>query len=218
MSDPAERIREAMEDKDAAFHDTWEDRKKGLEGRWFRPPVPVLWLDLETTGLDPKGDTILEVAADYHRKNTCYDLLGAGRNVWSGVVRQDRQPDWNAVHPKVVAMHEASGLRREVDAMGAHLYTLYEFEDMILNLTETNREDKIVLAGNTVGFDLGFVRAQMPRLAARLSHRVLDVSGPLMYGFPEVPAFAEPEAVHRAGPDVIRSQRIFLHFRRLLLG
>jgi hypothetical protein len=64
-----------------------------------------------------------------------------------------------------------------------------------------------VLAGDSVHFDLGFVRYHMPTLAKRLSHRVYDVSAIKLFcrslGMPKIERKEDP--VHRAAGDVLRS-------------
>ena len=77
--------------------------------------------------------------------------------------------------PFVFDMHTKNGLL--VDCARSSL-TLAQIEDDLLDIVPEveDKEERPILAGSTIHFDLGFVRAHWPRLAARLSHRCYDVS------------------------------------------
>ena len=68
------------------------------------------------------------------------------------------------------------------------------------------KDRKVVLAGNSVDFDRGFLRKHMPEFAKRLSHRVSDASSYYRFcrdlGMPRRP---KPENAHRAAVDVRES-------------
>ena len=69
----------------------------------------------------------------------------------------------------------------------------------------SDKDERPTLAGRTVHFDLGFIRHHMPRLAARLSHRVYDVSAICLFceslGMPRL----KKGEAHRASEDVLES-------------
>ena len=69
---------------------------------------------------------------------------------------------------------------------------------------------KFLLAGSSIHFDLGFLRVHMPKLAAKFSHRLFDVSAIKLFceslGMPKLP---KAEA-HRAMVDVEES---FAHYK-----
>ncbi len=140
-----------------------------------------LWVDLETTGLDPHGCRILEWAALLAADDAAGDMTPVRE--YTGVVGLDAKA-WEEAQaemdPYVLDMHTKNGLLAEC-ITGSD--TLREAEDFLVSLAQEltgrdmpDRSAQIVLAGSTVHFDLGFIRVHMPRFAEWLSHRCFDVS------------------------------------------
>lgn len=132
-----------------------------------------LWLDLETTGLDPDREIILEWAvliADDGKDGT-FEV----EQEFSSVVMPYAFAGRDCLaemDPYVRRMHEKNGLLADIAAgKGAPLAEADAF------LAELAGDTKPSIAGNSVGsFDLQFIRRHMPLFAAKLSHRVYDVS------------------------------------------
>ena len=159
--------------------------------------MKIFWLDIESTGLFPERDALLELAiaeADLERP---FDTYGPARD-WVFQLEE-----WRYVSPFVRDMHTRNGLFAEC---AQSTTTVQEIEDHLLTVVpEVTGDDKPTLAGSTVHFDHGFLRVHMPRLAARFSHRHYDVSAVKLFcrslGMPKPP---KAEA-HRATADVLES-------------
>jgi oligoribonuclease len=163
----------------------------------------LFWIDLEMTGLDETVDSILEVAI------VITDLDFKPIEEYHRVVYQPPQVLEN-MNDWCKKTHGESGLTAAVPN-GVPLATV---ENEILDLCSRHfpPQDKIVLAGNSVGNDKRFVDRYLPRFSKRLHYRLIDISS-----FKEV--FREKYNIsfhkqnsHRAVDDIHESIRELSHY------
>lgn len=127
----------------------------------------ILFIDIETTGLDPDADQILEV----------------GAILVSGSLRHEYGRLHFLIDPPPVVrmldtidMHRASGLYADLEGATC---TAYAAEESILEYlvqAEHIAARSLEIAGFSIHFDRSFLRVHMPRLHGWLSHRMIDVS------------------------------------------
>ena len=140
----------------------------------------VLWIDLEMTGLDPEHDRILEVAA----------------------IATDWDFNEVATFESAVKVDEELVKKRMV---GKFWEEFTESRDGLIKQNfaqELEKDEKILLGGNSIHQDRRFIRNEWPKLDKMLHYRMLDVSAwkVVMNGkFKRV--FAKPED-HRALDDI----------------
>lgn len=133
-------------------------------------PTKLLWVDLEMTGLNPREDVILEVAAiitDFnfhklasyetcikHPVKTVTELLD--RNSWYNSYPANKKAFIDNL-PNGKSLQEAEGY-----LMGL--------------IKEYFGDEPAILAGNSIYNDRLFIKQWMPRLEQLLHYRMLDVS------------------------------------------
>lgn len=180
-----------------------------------------LFLDFETTGLDPLVDRILEAAWVPTHSTTATDGTIESALATPSIVAWDLL-EGNAF---VANMHETSGLTD--DLRYGQTLEVSDIEDRILETMhewstshESCPDDQTwYLAGASVHFDLAFIKSWMPRLAAKLSHRVFDTSTLKAFFsiFLELPSGIANDAPHRAANDVLEVLE-FTQFYMIMMG
>ncbi|HVM14381.1 MAG TPA: oligoribonuclease [Egibacteraceae bacterium] len=173
---------------------------------------PLVWIDLEMTGLDVERDRIVEVAAIV--------TDGALDAVEEGPQLVIHAPD-EALHAMVDVvrdMHAKSGL---TEAIRASRVTVGEAEEQVLAFVRRHvpAERGAPLAGNSIHADRLFLRRYMPTLEAYLHYRNVDVSTVkelVRRWYPE--AFASRPykgGGHRALADIRESIDELRYYRRI---
>lgn len=128
---------------------------------------PLVWLDMEMTGLDPMVDVPVEVAmiitdADLHELEV-YEAV-----IW--------QPDsvLDAMQPFVRKMHTDNGLLAKIRTSDVGQR---DAERKLLEvLARWTKPGEGVLSGNSIHQDRKFIARYFPALDGYLHYRMLDVS------------------------------------------
>jgi oligoribonuclease len=130
---------------------------------------PLVWIDLEMTGLDPDADVIVEIATIV--------TDGALEHVEQGpdLVVAAAPEALDAMDDIVRTMHTRSGL---LDEIAASDLSVSAAEQQTLEFVRRHvpRPAIAPLAGNSVHADRMFLRRYMPTLEAHLHYRNVDVS------------------------------------------
>lgn len=159
----------------------------------------ILWLDLEMTGLDPKIDRILELAAvvtDWNMQETGQLELAIYQS--PEFVKARFQTDFWQSQPETAAA---------LIAQNKNGLPIQDVENRFINFVQdqfgiNEPAGDIILAGNTVRVDRAFVDEYLPNLAQYLHYRMLDVSSfKVLFDAHYGKIFPKPEE-HRALSDI----------------
>ncbi len=180
-----------------------------------------MWVDLETTGLDPSKDLILEVCMVLAKGDGLQPVSSFEEVVHAfvdlgGVVAE------LGVDPVVVEMHTRSGLFTACKYLGKG-ETLVR-QRLAAWLDEVERHGVVLadtpLGGSSVGFDRSFLSARWPEIEQRFHYRNVDISTVKEMArrwrpdvFESRPA---PKARHRAYPDILDTLAEARHYRKHL--
>lgn len=131
----------------------------------------LIWLDLETTGLDPAEDTIVEIGM----VATTVDL--AVEAMWSTTVLQpEGAKPFEQWHPRVQEMHTTSGLVEDLKHGGMPLEMAQKEAIRFFKKQGGNTTaGRSPLCGANPQFDRGFLRQHMPELQRCFLYRDFDV-------------------------------------------
>lgn len=127
----------------------------------------LIWIDCETTGLNPATDRLLEVAVIV----TDDALAEVAR--FHRVFGNARVIDFRACALPVQDMHTKSGM------WCASLLSANDdasVDEALSEFLHGVKADGAPTAGSTVGFDRGFVQRYLPKTYARIGYRSVDVS------------------------------------------
>ena len=190
----------------------------------FAGPDPV-GIDVETTGLDPVNDHLLEFAAVLLTRDlTFVDSFGSR-------VLGATEEQLSRMNPYVREMHTRTGL---LDEVRSSTRTVLDLEDEVLAWLEGHdhlpaddpRDRDLIILGSSCRLDLAMIENKMPRLAKTMTHRMGDVSAfrelMTMWAPDLVPEWTPPEdpssTAHRALDDVFTTIAEARGYRRMAAG
>lgn len=186
-------------------------------------PYAMLWLDLETTGLDPNLDGIIEVAWQMtdHLLEPLSEMVS--QFVMPGAVAMARWEEDEFVSN----MHHDSGLVAEWAHAVANLKVPGPQRvsiQILASIEEAVGDETVRIAGSGVShFDLAVLRYHMPALHARLDWRPMDVGQIEEWAeLVGIPPYEAPEGgpakTHRAADDVRYHQAEARYYLDVLRG
>ena len=171
------------------------------------PRPPLVWVDMEMTGLDVERHHVLEVAAIV----TDGDLNEVDEGI--GLVVHQPEDVLALMDEWCVKQHGQSGLTAAVRASRTELA---EAEALVLEyLRRHTSERQSPLCGNSVGHDKRFLERWMPEVVQHLHYRIIDVSTVkelALRWYPDLKRFPKGEA-HRALDDIRESIAELRYYR-----
>lgn len=159
----------------------------------------LVWLDLETTGLDPQKDKIVEIASVI--TDSALNVIAEGPNL---VIHyppsiNSEMTDWSREH------FALSGL---LDAIQTSATTIEDAENQTLEFIKKYcPPQSALIAGSSVHFDKEFLRKYMPKIVNYVHYRIIDVSTIKELAerwYPEMPQNTKLDR-HRAHDDILES-------------
>lgn len=141
-----------------------------------KPDLRMLWIDLETTGLDPEFDVPLEIGL------TLTDQWGDIGPTFKTLVFED-DAHWHAAEqrgralPIVNDMHTKNNLWSDLDEFD--VATCAEAEEAICHWLQAQQVEfgKLPMCGSSIGsLDRPFVQTYFPNLNKAFSYRNIDIS------------------------------------------
>lgn len=169
----------------------------------------LIWVDLETTGLDIEDalmgahkHKILEIGI--HITDSKFNVIDEGFEI---IVHHDIEEAKALSCEYVRNMHMTNGLWDRVDASTVSLAEAEEL--MLAYIAKFNIAPKSSpICGNSVSLDRNFIMAQMPKFAAILHYRIIDVSTikEIVWRVkPEVGQMVKKQEKHRGLDDIKES-------------
>lgn len=187
----------------------------------------LLWIDLETTGLNPYKDQILEVAgfitpSDGVKPWAHFALDDNGKppvDTWFHFLCEAPAKD-ELMNGFVKGLHTDSGLLEDLEKSNNRIDVANDTlsRRLCAILDSCVPEDaNVMLAGNSVHFDAAFLKAWCPKLLKhpKMSHRILDVTSVLTTAEAVEPGISEylrgfQNMNHRAMNDIVGSYNMWL--------
>lgn len=158
----------------------------------------LVWIDIETTGLNPNNDEILEVCCIITSKDLDIRAISDSFVIHNNDEVIMKMDDW------CKNTHKNNGLIQEV--LISNIRT-EEAESKLLEFLNLWTDFKSSpMCGSSVHFDRSFLKKYMPRLEDYFTHRNLDVSSmkEVVYRWYDF-EYIKDKNEHRAKSDIIQS-------------
>lgn len=169
---------------------------------------PLVWIDLEMTGLDIDTCSIIEIATVVTDGELNIIAEGPNLAIQCSQEKLAAMDDWNTRH------HNESGL---VERVKASKYSLADAEQATLDfLRQYCPEGKSPLCGNSVSNDRLFLSKEMPELEQFLHYRLVDVTSVKIvadHWFPELKGYKKKNT-HLARDDILESIEELRYYRQ----
>lgn len=143
---------------------------------------PLVWIDLETTGNEPRGlsASILEIGAVVTRGPELDVIAEASMLIRPAGGRSEHDRLWAAMPQVVRDMHIASGLWQEATT-SRDAWTIFDADAALHRWLRDElqllNDGPIALAGAGVShLDLPWIKHHMPRLASAILYWPMDIS------------------------------------------
>lgn len=168
---PVATTSKAVTKDDASTHSDEDDAgasssQPGRKGKKLK--FPLIWIDLEMTGLDISKDTIIELACIATDGELQTQIQGPALAIHHSDEVLENMNDWCKEH------HGKSGLTQRVRDSKV---TMEEAEQQLLAFIQQHADEGgAQLAGNSVHIDRIYLAKYMPSVVTYLSYRIVDVS------------------------------------------
>lgn len=163
----------------------------------------IAWIDVETTGLDPQRNTLLQVACiitdtDLNELDEGFEAKIFHSSAFTSILRKNATPF-------VQNMHDENGLWESLPSG----VDLLDVQSGLIDYMKTHipQAGTARLAGNSITLDRNFLEMYMPTALSYLSYRSYDmstVSGLFDLYVPEVP-WPQKKKTHDALDDIRES-------------
>eukprot|EP01026_Neomeris_dumetosa_P063141 TRINITY_DN5993_c0_g1_i1.p1 TRINITY_DN5993_c0_g1~~TRINITY_DN5993_c0_g1_i1.p1 ORF type:complete len:323 (-),score=21.90 TRINITY_DN5993_c0_g1_i1:273-1190(-) len=192
--------------------DGWSNLEQGYQPKQIVGANPLVWIDLEMTGLDLEKDTVLEIA--------CLITDGQLNKVIQGpnIVVYHEDEVIKSMNEWCVQHHYASGLVQRVKQSKT---SMEEAEKQVLQFLKSYiGPQQAQLAGNSVHVDKTFLTKCMPQIVDYLNYRIVDVSTLkelCRRWYPQVYAeMPKKRSQHLAMDDIIQSVKELAYYRQVM--
>jgi oligoribonuclease len=171
----------------------------------------LLWIDIETTGLDADKDKIIQIACvltdfSLNIKHILPEIvLSCDQNTLNNM------DDWCKKHHQQI-----------LEQVQSSCITCKDAEDQIIMFINSHvaLQDSIYIAGNSVHFDKHFIKKRMPTLHTRFSHRIVDVSTLALILRNECPEYYQKRPIkkyhHTSMSDILESVAEYEYYLQLI--